>query len=394
MANMREIYVLMGIVGLFAVGCIEPPADPQTSEAVGEIKGCGDEDCGNGNSPKFESKFAFLELNWRMNVPEPYSGRGYVIYKIERMPPAPAPQVKKNCTLQVKHAHVEFLCEDNAQTIVPPNELKTVVVWVKSTVGVSEVQALQFEVEGQAPFWPTPKSSNIPQTFWYSVKRNATALDPSNPQITGWKDLCSNPPTPHQAAWTGISPTALVVFEGDRIDPKQRAVRPDTAGGWFTLACLLNNPMKMHMSGLSTAGSWWTAMDTNEIKQSTFVKAMSANYSGPKGKNWTLHGHPVQWSIERLPYSQPAVVHIEARWNEKGATCLSLPTGGPLRGPRVGVHQTTESLLYFDATLDDIVKEIQMEYKKANGVNLPDCLPGQTGENDPAGSFMVTANAP
>lgn len=135
----------------------------------------------------------------------------------------------------------------------------------------------------------------------------------------------SGVPVPACPAGAGLGINETLVFEGDRIDAARLTMSSDAQWdpSWFNLACGESALAKLRMlrktQGNGTA-DWGSRQAT--------LKMLTADYCGT-GDNFTRVGTPIAWKDDGLvsDYTLTGVTpsHIEARWNQYGATCLNTP---------------------------------------------------------------------
>jgi hypothetical protein len=355
-----------GIIALVVVGCAEAPAEPEEGEtpdivAFGKpIEDCEEHVCGGGNSPRFGVGRVFHELHLQHGV-EQFSGHGYMINTVMKG--------NASCQLKVSRAKVTALCSDSPIEVSGAG-LANLLIHISSTIGTPEHYILKFGEEGFAGYWPDPTR----KTPWYKVYW-------SLPMSGGgtWKNLCSGG-VPDRRNAMGLPADSLVMFEGERIDPREKTIYDiDLTGNWINVGCAGNGPTKMHVAGHSYAATK-LAFPSTVAQRQTLLKLNAAAYCGRIA--YTIHNQPSDYRDEpnTLPYVFPiAQLGIEARWNASGATCLSIP--------RVLANPSKEANDYFP----NVMTTIQNECKLRRGPNyvLPACQ-GSPQQMD--GHFFVSAN--
>jgi hypothetical protein len=123
-----------------------------------------------------------------------------------------------------------------------------------------------------------------------------------------------------------MPPLNSVVYEGDRIDPVRRTIKPQADTRWFNIGCGRDTLVKLRLarSTILTSKNWRLAQAT--------LKMLSADYCGT-GASFTMRGEPLVWrnlaGMELL--STPT--SFEARWNETGALCLDMPRAEKTHNP-------------------------------------------------------------
>ena len=359
---MKPHVMFLGILGLAGVGCAGLASEPEPEEADVVAKpgdNCEDYVCGGGNSPKFEFAVGFHELHLPGTKAETFSGQQLRITKFVRYGKLYQPKVWG--------AKLTGVPLDSPDVIAGPT-LKGAYLYVGNTAKPLKY-VLRIDEEGFAGYW----ADLTKMTPYYKISWGLSQPDGS-PPTTDWKNLCSGP-YPADPILGGLPKDALVIFEGDRLDPKNKTVSgPDNT--WATFGCAGNLPSKMHLSGFSEAAMHVGLPLTLPAQRQTFVRMMSAAYCGTRA--FTVHGQKMVFknASGTLKYAlapnQPK--SIESRWDASGATCLSKA--------RVLANPTPESTKYFP--LDQAQKMIDMEC----GV-LPECA---GTADDQMGYLLVSAN--
>jgi hypothetical protein len=148
------------------------------------------------------------------------------------------------------------------------------------------------------------------------------------------------------AAWPWVGRHALV-YRGDRYDPiTKRAIPNDPTNGWSFLACAGSAGGKLHLmrhthaGGLDPAGPYPTTLD----QRTTLLKAITADYCGTGGPQFTVAGNPLTFTAAAA-FTMPALgpsSSVEAVWGPDGAICLDVPRRDPARTvPEPGVFRYT-----------------------------------------------------
>jgi hypothetical protein len=376
---------LTGIIALIVVGCAQAPEEAPLVQELAIIGGdeCDENQCGNGNSPRFGfANVAFHELHLDPGVhPETWSGKGYMITAIRR-----GGWNGPNCTLNLSRAGLMATCVGSPNPISESN-ISVVSIFVASTTVVpQEVYELRVADNGyvRTPFWPNNNPPDSPLTrktpMYKFIWRNFASGD--------WSVLCPGPyvrPSENH----NLPVDWLVTFEKDRINPKTKSIDSiDSTKRWANFACGGSNPFKLHMFGLTEASADLqmllppnNARPTNAQK-ATMMKMLAGAYCGASA--WTVHGHPLTYkdSLGSLTYSPAAGLDsVDARWNQYGATCLGIP--------RVAANATANSKPYFGQDLNTIRDAINAECMAMRRPQLPTCQ-GGVGPMD--NQYLVSAN--
>ena len=113
-----------------------------------------------------------------------------------------------------------------------------------------------------------------------------------------------------------------VVFEGDRYSVADKTASQTADDQWFNIACagdalakLLVTRNTIHMQPAGLEHAW-------EQRQAA-LKMTVADYCG-KGNAFTVEGQRLVWQGGGISYLHPPDV-LEARWTERGASCLNAP---------------------------------------------------------------------
>ena len=126
-----------------------------------------------------------------------------------------------------------------------------------------------------------------------------------------------------------MPPFHSLVFEGDRIDANQRTVSDTTDKRWFNIACGRDTLAKLRLTRHSMRGT------NNDWKVSqTVLKMLSADYCGD-GTSFTVAGEPLVWQSPTGMSYRLSPTSLEARWTERGATCLDVPRAASTSNERL-----------------------------------------------------------
>ncbi|MEO7096994.1 MAG: ADYC domain-containing protein [Polyangiales bacterium] len=123
----------------------------------------------------------------------------------------------------------------------------------------------------------------------------------------------------------GVPDFDAVLFESDRIDADAIRVTGEDPR-WFNIGCAGHTLAKQHLSGNTKAAAALLGVVAPTLHQRTAnLKMLSADYCGG-GDPFTVAGVPLHYkdSLGRMN-NLSGYTHIEARWDETGAICLSTP---------------------------------------------------------------------
>jgi hypothetical protein len=128
---------------------------------------------------------------------------------------------------------------------------------------------------------------------------------------------------------------SAVVFEGERIDAKQKTIAPVLSSRWFNIGCAESAVAKLHLHG-HTHASRTAGFDTTIAERQTMLKMLVGDYCGT-GKPFTVTRQPLDWEDDQHTMVMPASIPkaLEARWRPYGAACLNTP--------RVVAHPSDEA---------------------------------------------------
>lgn len=339
------------------VGCTEPSTS-ERSQDVGVI-GCEDFVCGNtGNSPEIDNRGLHeLNLEYPHYRPEPRSGfriAGFFKNGVEYIP-------------RVEGATLVGLDIATGQVTLDGGNLIGSQLRVLNRTG-SEY-ALQIFAVDSTKYWATPGGVQRTTPFyrieWTVVTNGQVGRD--------WKNICSGPWPEYGIDTLNLDITAVVLFEGDRIDaPTKRVTGVDAK--WFNIGCAGHAISKVHLSGHSQGAQneHPDVFQTSLEDRTAFLKMMVADYCDT-GKAFTIAGQPLGWIDDEqwMAYKQPPET-IEARWSDRGATCLG--------SPRLFANPSPEG--------NDAFKDIKGAIDQACG-EIPQCL-GLPTELD--SKHLVSAN--
>lgn len=154
------------------------------------------------------------------------------------------------------------------------------------------------------------------------------------PGVTPQTNLCNNIQLledqiaqQHDDSYTrqelmGMQTFETVVFEGDRIDGDAKTMSPTADDSWFNIGCAGHTLSKLRLTRNTIHGQPSGMAQAWERRQAT-LKMLAADYCGA-GIPLTVAGQRLVWQGDLMPYfSAPRV--IEARWTERGASCLYEP---------------------------------------------------------------------
>jgi hypothetical protein len=123
--------------------------------------------------------------------------------------------------------------------------------------------------------------------------------------------------------YLNMLPGELLVFEGDRVDVRAKTMNRDKDWNpdWFNFGCAGRTLAKME---LLRETQRMQGPNPDWARRQAVLKMLVADYCG-FGAPFTVTGIPLVWSNNlQVGYGAPNQ-GIEARWTERGATCLTRP---------------------------------------------------------------------
>ncbi len=151
--------------------------------------------------------------------------------------------------------------------------------------------------------------------------------------------ICNNDPLPFDPTWSGLSHHALL-YRGDRYDPTTKSLMAnDPWDGWSFIACNGSAATKLELYRHTFAGgfdaNWNPRFMTSLYDRTAFLKAITADYCGTGGPQFTVNGTPLAFATTAEPSSFPSLPYVsvrsvEAEWGVTntgaiGAICLDHP---------------------------------------------------------------------
>jgi hypothetical protein len=129
---------------------------------------------------------------------------------------------------------------------------------------------------------------------------------------------------------TGNIDGHAVIFQGDLYEDDNYQVTraPDTK--LVNIACLGTAISKMHMFRHTAAGAPTPGNPVPVDDEQALLRLMTGDYCG-RGKPLTRNGTPIRIQVPGFVTNtgyaipDPAHVTIDARWNDRGATCITTP---------------------------------------------------------------------
>jgi hypothetical protein len=166
-------------------------------------------------------------------------------------------------------------------------------------------------------------------------------FDPVEAYTLEWRDrngdhpttnLCSNraelerqlatDPEGAQQELLGLTTAEAVVYEGDRVDADKLTMAPAADDHWFNFGCAGHTLAKLRFTHNTVHSQAPKLPDAWQQRQAT-LKLLTADYCDA-GVPFTVAGQPLSWQGDAVTYwGQPR--SLEARWNERGATCVNEP---------------------------------------------------------------------
>lgn len=120
----------------------------------------------------------------------------------------------------------------------------------------------------------------------------------------------------------GMRTYESVVFEGDRVDGVRKTMAPAADDTWFNVGCAGHTLSKLRLTQNTVHSQTASQPQAWERRQAT-LKLLAADYCGG-GIPLTVAGQRLVWQGDLMSYyDQPRT--LEARWTERGASCLLEP---------------------------------------------------------------------
>lgn len=169
---------------------------------------------------------------------------------------------------------------------------------------------------GRTPYWAKRGRTTVYSRTYRLEWRPAI---PPHAGATPYINVCKNP-NPAD----GASGFYAVLFDDDRINADDIRVTGMTRN-WFNIGCGGHALSKQHLTGHTKAAGVALGITTSINQRTANLKMFAADYCG-NGDPFTVAGQPLQWRDEFNWFNDvSSTASVEARWNENGAMCLSVP---------------------------------------------------------------------
>ena len=164
-------------------------------------------------------------------------------------------------------------------------------------------------------------------------------------------ELCSNPPVEGDHGMNGFH---TVVLDGDVVDPGRKVFTADrrtdpTADGTFYWGCAGHAFAKAYLYRKVTATDpGWPYLLNSLEEKTALIKMITSDVCGT-GKSFTAMGEPVVFRDDvdaEMSFFPVLPAKIEARWDERGATCLEDPRLSDTTNPDALSEWPTEGALW------------------------------------------------
>ena len=301
---MRTLASLLPLVTFGALGCVELTAEEQVSSTEQAINECDTWVCGS-NSPVIDSLY-FHELNTR-GLP---NNKGFVVTSLR----------KGSIDYQLDVEHGKLIGRQGASLISGP---ALVGAEIRLHLGAKTFAIRITQVGWVQTFAKIPGSVSVLETYQLDTAEIFAGGAPP----TGWRNLCSQPPSRENPDVLGMNVAHAVLFEGERVDAATKTISTALDPAWFNIGCTGHALAKMAVNGQTEVAHQLFGFNTSILERQTFLKMVTADYCGT-GRTFTISGQPLQW-MDWRGYTQyvssPASLQIEARWNPNGATCINTP---------------------------------------------------------------------
>jgi hypothetical protein len=302
---MLRVASMTSLILAVAAGCLDVEED--TGSANQEINNCEDGPCPK-NSPVI-STFAF----WELHTGGAPNDQHITYDKLIVGSTAYDMRVEKGRIVGV-----------NGMGTVSGAGLTGGQIWIRRGSQKFVIRILGVQL---VSMWARDPSGAYPVIETYRM--DWSNVTPSGPDQRRPKNICADAQLRQKDSrdLMGVPGDVTFVFEGERIDPFKKTIYDfDPAGQWVNFGCAGHTLSKMMLTGHVQAvrGLGYT----NDFKQSqAMMKMMAGDYCG-KGHSFTKAGVWLDWQIAdgSMKYYFPTASLVpEARWDQDGATCLSVP---------------------------------------------------------------------
>ena len=314
-------------LALLTIGCATDVFDdePATTTSVqaleGTVKPGGDGNCPNwgcmSNSPVINGN-TFHDVN------EDYAVRNsanFSLLSLQKKTGTTWNDGVKNYKVKVDRGQLFALDWDSGAPAaggVRVNGMRF--VFVNHNTNPSSFYYVYIQDVGRMALWAQVPNTPTAYTYTYKLAWQywQSSADP--------KPVCT--PAPANAInMLGKTPLPTyysVLFEGDRIDAGTIADTGEELG-WFNIGCAGHTLAKTYLLGHTKASSLLLNRTTNLNQRTAMLKMLSADYCG-NGMPFTVPGQPLIYGDEWGWYNMMGYADaLEARWTERGATCLNVP---------------------------------------------------------------------
>lgn len=304
----RVVTQVMVVVAMALAACTEVPGEPSGESTVVQATETGDCQLDGGcpgNSPVIAT-YPFHELNL---AGQP-NKQGFAIVKF----------VIDGTELEFGVGNGEIYGHRNDAVVAAGAAVTGGELWL---VRGTDQYVLKINAVVPVQMWAAPGPGQSPATI-RAYELTWAQLGPSGRPEGQWSNLCVAAMRPPHDVDLGNTPNHLTyVFEGERIDPKQRTI-VGIDPSWFNLGCAGHTLMKMYMMG-HVAAAHRHGYSTTPDERQTVMKMFSADYCNA-GYAFTVPGVPLRWQDDRgwYPYRQTSNLQLEARWTPTGASCINL----------------------------------------------------------------------
>ena len=140
-------------------------------------------------------------------------------------------------------------------------------------------------------------------------------ISPSATSTIG-KPLCNGGVLMDESDLLGMRREETLIFVGDRIDAGALTIDREPSNTWVNFGCAGLTLAKLHLTRNTTS-----ARSRSPKGNQATLKMLTADYCG-KGRPVTVSGTPLKWQGGLMTYPA-APGALEARWTERGATCVN-----------------------------------------------------------------------
>ena len=214
------------------------------------------------------------------------------------------------------------------------------------TIDIADVQVRQFPLK---PGWFYAYTLT-----WRGAKQEPTPDQP----LCGARQLDVHTKE-YYVELLGLDLGETVIYEGEHFNAPELGLLGGYHPDWITFGCAGHALAKMFLLDETSASnperSWAGSQAT--------LKLLTGNYCGDRN-TFTLPGQPLLWLGGALEDYLAGPTTIEARWNEKGATCLGTP--------RIKYHPSPEAEAQWGPDITTVIAGTCPDLRQCSNVDVAD----------------------